>query len=205
MCLATVVLLKLPLRVLDSNSSVQRVWGLDRKWRAGVSPDVLDRNNPGPLALLNSNAHYGENMKRPQVGILADEDVHKIVVGCLKSNNWWLFIGVLGHLDLQIKVEEQYYRGNANDDFIVFVVPPAQIHSMVVGLALAHKKHMTSKQLAKICKSMGSLATSEELKTHDVVLPIYEKEIGNFRDIGPAVHYWLLLPSGKDANNSVEM
>ena len=35
---------------------------LDRKWRAGVSPDVLDRNNPGAPVLLNSNANNSMDM-----------------------------------------------------------------------------------------------------------------------------------------------
>ena len=91
------------------------------------------------------------------VAILDWDTVHKMVQERLNSHQWWLMFNV----DLMTDVEDTYYSesGSAGDFEVLFGGPLGTL-----SMAFAHKRRMSSQQLAALIGSNAS-----DMKDRDII------------------------------------
>ncbi len=104
--------------------------------------------------------------KIPSVKIMDSGDGVAILTERLRSNEWWLIVMAskagckLGGL-----IEERFYRGKANADFELLMIPGAATKQdgapILFGLALAHKRRMSHGDLLMMIQGHMGHATGE--------------------------------------------
>lgn len=107
--------------------------------------------------------------------LLTEDDVRLLINRAVASRDWWIipWINELSG-DLSLAIEQDYYAGEANADFVIFTGP--------LPVSIAHKSRMPARCLASILasravKPIQTVAEwSHALSSQDVIITLPEDE-----------------------------
>ena len=80
------------------------------------------------------------------VGLLDEQQAKETVRGYLDSREWWFFMDP-EHQGWIMEVEETFYSGSANDDFVAMLIPAIVPEAPVLGLYFGRKTRVTKGKL----------------------------------------------------------
>ncbi|MEW9675264.1 hypothetical protein ABRT01_03610 [Lentibacillus sp. L22] len=86
------------------------------------------------------------------------------------SKKWWKIVGFDSFSNkVMMEIENKYYMNGNNQDFQLCLISPP---GAFMGLAFAHKRHMSLNQLNRLLRSLGMPKNAEiPSPNHDILFP----------------------------------
>jgi hypothetical protein len=125
--------------------------------------------------------------------LMTEDDARQRVQAMIVSRDWWVIPWLNEEAgDLSLEIEREYYRGEANADFVLITAP--------VPMSFARKHRMPERALAALMARLCSRYAltvkqwSEILKTQDVLITILDDGPGRREGWAAALawHNWVI-------------